>query len=345
MTATTRRRDLLLTGLAAVLLVPLFAPSPALAAHEPITRLAGADRVETAIEVSKATFPSAEQAVIARKDQFPDALASAYLANWAEGPILLTDRDALSSDTSAELERLGVSKVFIVGGTQAVSAAVATELSTDYEVERLGGDTRYDTMRNIAARPGADNVGTLGTSGRTAIVARADEFADALAGGAIAYNASFPTILTSSTTLSPQASSALDALDIDYVIVLGGTTAINQSVVAQIEAKGINTQRLGGATRTDTAVAIATFARDQLGFTLSTAVVARGDDFPDALAGGTYAGFNEAPILLTRTPSDLSAATRTFLQDNAASIQGVTVLGGTSAVTQATAEDAQAAAA
>lgn len=343
MIAGTRRRSMLLVTLVAMLVSSLPVTS-ASAAEAELQRLEGPHRVATAVEVSQATFPSASHAIIARQDAFPDALASAYLANFVEGPILLTDRNQLSDETATELERLGVTDVIIVGGTTAVTKAVEDELGQNYDVLRLGGPTRLDTMEDIATNPPAEDVGTLGTSGRTALIARADVFADALTGGAIGYNGSFPTLLTDSNTLSSQTEAVLDALDIEYAVVLGGETAISPTVVAAIEAKGIQTQRLGGETRTETAVEIAEFARDQLGFSTQNVVLARGDDFPDALAGGTYAGFNGAPIVLAPVPDTLGDTTRQYLETNAEFINTVTVLGGPVAITEATANEAQAAA-
>lgn len=343
MIVRTPRRSLLLVALVAML-VPLLPITAASAADAELQRLKGTDRIGTAVAVSEATFPAATNAIIARQDEFPDALASAYLANFIEGPILLTNKDELSGPTAAELQRLGVTDVFIVGGTAAVSQAVQDELDDNYEVVRLSGQGRLDTMKEIAIRPPAENVGTLGTSGRTALIARADEFADALAGGAIGYDGSFPTLLTDSNTLSSQTDETLDTLGIEYAIVLGGEGAVSAAVVAAIEAKGIQTQRLGGTTRTETAVEIAEFARDQLGFDVQDVVLARGDKFPDALSGGPYAGFHEAPILLAPVPGTLGDTTRDYLAANADFIHSVTVLGGTAAITDATAEEARTAA-
>jgi len=54
-----------------------------------VTRLAGADRVGTAIAISQATFPAAGSAgavILARDDDFPDALAGAPLAAKLHAP-------------------------------------------------------------------------------------------------------------------------------------------------------------------------------------------------------------------------------------------------------------------
>ena len=55
---------------------------------------------------------------------FPDALAGAAAAGWWQAPILLVPGTSIPADVSAEITRLGASKVIIVGGTSAVSLSV-----------------------------------------------------------------------------------------------------------------------------------------------------------------------------------------------------------------------------
>jgi len=57
---------------------------------------------------------------------FPDALSGAAAATKQGGPVLLVTRDSIPAAVKAELDRLNPGNIVIVGGTQAVSAAVAT---------------------------------------------------------------------------------------------------------------------------------------------------------------------------------------------------------------------------
>ena len=55
-----------------------------------------------------------------------------------KSPILLTERDKPNSNALNELKRLGVQKVFIVGGTGVISAEVENEINNlNIEVERI----------------------------------------------------------------------------------------------------------------------------------------------------------------------------------------------------------------
>ncbi len=52
----------------------------------PAERLAGTDRVRTAVRISASTFPTADTVVLARADTYPDALAGAPLASRLAHP-------------------------------------------------------------------------------------------------------------------------------------------------------------------------------------------------------------------------------------------------------------------
>ncbi|MDQ1541630.1 MAG: hypothetical protein QOH29_2356, partial [Actinomycetota bacterium] len=80
------------------------APPPAT-----LTRVAGADRIATAIAVSQAGFPidhSAAVVVLARADQFTDALAGGPLAARFDGPLLLTTSAGITAAVATEIARV-----------------------------------------------------------------------------------------------------------------------------------------------------------------------------------------------------------------------------------------------
>jgi putative cell wall-binding protein len=336
------------TAILALLLAALLVTAAALpasaTANVSSSRIAGEDRLATAVALAEAGFGSAEDVVIVRDDAFPDALAGTFLANKVNGPILLTDNDRLSPVTAEALSDLGAERVHLLGGSAAISTGVEAELSEDYEVSRIGGENRFETAAQIATSGDPLDVGTLGTSGRTAIIARGDDFADALAGGPVSFAGSFPLLLTDSDSLSGEAQAALDELEIQYVLVFGGEAAVSSTVVDDVEAMGITVQRLGGENRMETSGMIGEFAQDQLGFALEEAQLARGDLFPDALAGGPHAGLAKTPILLTQNPDVLSEATADWLSEHSDTVRAIEAYGGPAAISDDTLADAVAAA-
>jgi putative cell wall-binding protein len=93
-----------------------------------VTRLSGADRFATAAAVSQKYFASSSVVFLATGTDFADALAGAPMVGWNGYPILLVTNDSVPAATAAEIKRLNPSRIVILGGTSAVSAAVQAAL-------------------------------------------------------------------------------------------------------------------------------------------------------------------------------------------------------------------------
>lgn len=304
-------------------------------------RVAGGDRHATAAAVAGSAFPDgATAAVLARGDAFPDALAGSFLAGATTAPVLLTAGDRLSSAASGALRELGVDTVHVLGGTGAISAAVSSQLAADgYTVRRVAGANRYATAAVIAA---SGTVGELDGK-RTVLLAGGADFPDALAAGPVAFAGRLPILLTPADALAPEAAGTIRELDIAHVVVLGGTAAVSDAVVAEITALGATSERLAGASRYETAAAIADFAVSRLGWAGTSVGIARGDAFPDGLAGGPHGGRSQAAMLLT-APDALSPETAAWLSAHTDTVSSITAFGGTAAVSDAALGEARAAA-
>lgn len=130
----------------------------------------------------------------------------------------------------------------------------------------------------------------------------------------------------------------VDCVDLDLLRVLGGSSAIDQSVVdALVGNTGREAHRLAGGDRYLTSIAT---AREAWPAGADTVLVATGQAFPDGLAGGAAAQRDDAPLVLT--PSDrLLAATSDLLVDFEPS--QVVLLGGEAAIAPEVAEAIEAA--
>jgi putative cell wall-binding protein len=306
-------------------------------------RLAGANRFATAAAVAKAGFPTGSATVVVASGRsFPDALAGAALGL----PVLLTERDSLPAPTATAIDDLKATKAIILGGTAAVSDDVADDIADHADVTRIAGNDRYETAALIAQSIGAANVGDIGGKA-TAIVATGAAFADALAGGPLATggtSAGVQPILLVSDEVPDSTAKALDDLNIEQVIILGGTAAVSPAVESELEdSTGSPAVRLAGTNRYGTAAVVGDYAIDTLKFAAKEALLASGLDFADALAGGPLGGVRTAPLLLT-DPAQLPQPTEAFLADHADTVATVTTLGGTAAVSTSTAQAAEKAA-
>jgi putative cell wall-binding protein len=310
------------------------------------TRLAGDDRYGTSRAIADATFDGTTVAIIASGTSYPDALAASYKAGAADAPVVLTTPHGLSAQALATLRDINASGAIVVGGTAAVSEQVVADLrAAGLEVNRVAGTNRYQTARAIAASVPTEQIGSLDASiGRTALLASGEGFADALTGGPLAFASAFPMLLTASDSLSGAAATAIRELEIEQVVILGGTAAISPAVQAQLVASGVQVRRVAGIDRQATAVEIADLAVDTLGYSTTHVNIARGDRFPDSLSGSANAGALKSVILLTLSPDQLGTATGRWLGDKSSTLRTINVYGGTAAVSDSTVNAAEVAA-
>lgn len=317
------------------------------------TRLAGDDRFATAAAIATATFPTADTVLVARADQYADALAGSFLAGQFSAPVLLTFPNEVPDTTLEALGTLRTKTVVILGGPQAVSPAVEEQLADtesthpsggNLVVARIGGPDRFETARMIGTRNGS-TWGTLGGE-RVAIVATGLNFADALGAGPVAYAARFPIFLATTGSLPRPTVEALQVLGVKRVLLLGGPAAIGSAVEEQIRGLngGIAVTRLAGQDRTATAAAVADFAVGTLGFGATHVDLALGLDFADALTGGPHGGATRSVLLLTATREAAGPATTAWLAAHKATLRSGHVFGGPKAITQTAANEAAVAA-
>ncbi|HSI99153.1 MAG TPA: cell wall-binding repeat-containing protein [Patescibacteria group bacterium] len=288
-------------------------------------RVAGANRYDTAAALSRSAFsPGVPVAYVATGTSFPDALAGGPAAARTGGPMLLTTPNELPSATAAELARLKPSKIVVLGGTSAVSAAVANRLAayaTTGVVQRLSGADRYATAARVSAATFAPGVAV-------AYVATGASFPDALAGGVAAGRQGGPVLLVAKNALPAATAGELGRLKAKKIIVLGGTSAVSDGVLATLRsytAGGVT--RLSGADRYATAVAV---SRASTGPDAPrTVYIATGAAFPDGLAATPIAARGGGPLLIV-PPSGLTDVIRAELRR--LNPPRVVIVGGTSVV-------------
>lgn len=292
--------------------------------------VAGTDRFTTAVEASKLAFAddSVTTVVIATGLNWPDALGGSALAGAVDGPILLVSTDSIPAAVLTEIDRVGASEAIILGGESAVGPAVETALETllgASNVERIAGDNRYETAQLIADRTILELGG--GYDG-TAFFATGVNFPDALAAAPLASANGWPIYLVAPGTTTVTANAAVtDAL------VLGSTTAVSSSYYSALETEfgAANVDRLSGADRYKTAVAIATYGVNSAGLGWDMVGIATGENFPDALAGGVLQGKDGSVMLLTPSAS-LNADAAAALSAHKGDISEVRYFGSTSAL-------------
>ena len=292
-------------------------------ASNDMERISGDNRITTAIEISKKASPgklaTSEKAVVLTRADMPfDALASSSLVGVKHAPILLTNPNTLDTRVLNELNRLDAKKVYILGGTTAISQKIENELNQNYEVTRLEGATRYQTAEAINKAAGLNQ-------SSTAIVVNGNKVADSLSASSVASIKGYPIYLTTESKAPSLPSS------IKNVYLIGGEIVLSNNVKTQLEAQGKKVVRLSGQDRFQTNIAV----NNAFFSSSSSFVIARGtsikqdkEDYPDAVAASTLSDKFNMPVVLSHHSSvipDIEA----YLNQHASSLM---ILGGENAL-------------
>lgn len=282
-------------------------------------RLGGADRYETAAKISQSGWTTSDYAIIANGEGYADALCASPLAKVDNAPILLTTKDSLNENILNELKRMKVKHVIVVGGTGVVSDNVLNSIKSQVtDVERIGGQDRYETSVKIAQK--------LGTVTKV-VVASGEGYADALSTGPAASINEMPIILTKSNILPDITSNYIKVNpQITQTYVIGGTAAVNNSVANSLPS----VKRLGGQDRYETNVDVLREFASSFNFSNIYTALGNGptgNEFADAITGGALAAKNKSPLIIVG--KTLEPVTKGFLTEKGYTNSILVILGGT----------------
>ncbi|HEX4901468.1 MAG TPA: cell wall-binding repeat-containing protein, partial [Acidimicrobiales bacterium] len=190
------------------------------AAPDRLTRFAGTNRIATAMVISQRSFAPGEAraVVLARADDFADALAGAPLAADKGGPLLLSPGFGVGL-AEAEIRRVlpRGGTVYLLGGPAALHPDVEGELrQMGYQLVRYAGADRFDTAVRIASA-GLGNPSTI-------FLANGSDFPDALTAGAAAVHRDGVVLLTQGSRM-PGSTGRYLAANPGRHVALGGPAA------------------------------------------------------------------------------------------------------------------------
>lgn len=289
-----------------------------------ISRLAGSDRIETSIAISKESWTNTDTVVLANGYNFADALAGTPLASAVNAPILLTGGKKLEDSVRNEISRLKVKKAYLLGGPAAISADIESALKKEgISVVRLSGNDRYGTAIEIAKELAKKTDGKF----TEIYFACASNFPDALSVSSIAAIQGNPILYAPQNgSLTNETASYAKSTGCKNATVLGGPAAISETGLNSIKSQGLKASRVYGNDRYATALEI--YKKYNGLFGKGTVTVATGGNFPDALSGAVLAARRKAPVILVggRISDDLKGYLKGY------SLTNMYVFGGTNAV-------------
>lgn len=209
-------------------------------------------------------------------------------------------------------------KSVLTFGAAAAALAMTVPMSAvAADAQRYAGDNRYETAIQVAK--------AFGTAD-TVYLARGDEQVDAVAGGKLP--AGPVLLLNNSDAVKALVKATITELKAKHVVVLGGVAGVSDEAAKAVSGD-IAFERVSGATRYDTAVAISKRLHPTDGDG-SKVYLANGMTLVDALVGGQIR--DDGPILLTNGSGTLPATTAAEIKR--LQPKEVVALGGKSAVTE-----------
>jgi putative cell wall-binding protein/peptidoglycan/xylan/chitin deacetylase (PgdA/CDA1 family) len=222
-----------------------------------------------------------------------------------------------------------------VTGTLGTSTANATSAQTAVvqrravSVARFSGPDRFQTAVEISKQfsPGVARV----------YVANGLNYPDALSAAPAAAKFDSPLLLTTPTSLPASVRTRIDDLNPGLIVIVGGVDNVSSAVAAQLAQLG-TVQRIAGTDRFETSRLIAANA---FGTGATTAYVATGLNFPDALAAAPAAAKANGPtILVNGGAASIDTATRNLL--DSLNVSTVKIAGSTPSVSAGVATGLQA---
>lgn len=284
-------------------------------------RLAGSDRVATALEVSRSGWPdgTAAEVVLAAGDRYAEALPASVLAAQRGGPLLLVSGGALAEELVAELARLGARRVISIG---------SVPLAVDDALQQRGVDVSRVGVADDTVATAAAIAIVVGATGGRVVVVSGGSFADGVSAATLAAGRGWPVLLSNRDYIPQVSVDAWRALGGPPVTVIGGLGVVGSNIQAFLGA-----DRLAGNDRYGTAAAVVD-ASLGLGRTLTDVLATTGTAFPDALAAAPLSARRAGvTILVDGSSAAADGAMRAWLAERRHLVGGVQVLGGATAVT------------
>ncbi len=324
-----------------------------------VREFAGQDRYDTALRMAKnfATSKGGLGAVpalfVASGETLVDSISVAGLAGYVDAPIVLTPTGSLHGGVADFIEDYGVSTVYVLGGSAAVSDSTVTAiegLQSKPTVTRISGVDRYATAAAVAGMIetesswcGTDAVSAVLINGST------DMLSYGVAVQAMAFRLQLPVLMTAADELPSDTADFIRDNDVEHVQIIGGTGAVSADVASALTTLGVDTVgRVDGSSASAVSVALAQMAGngcgDDLGLVSNDRV---------ALVRGNPDGVVAAPVLASSLANgllvpplvvgdSLPASVRDYLASTPKNIGpnrlnlGIVAVGGNAAVSEAT---------
>lgn len=263
--------------------------------------------------------------ILANGEKYTDVLTATVLGNELKAPILLTRVNDMTVETIGEINRINPKKIIISGGVDSVSQKIVNELiAKGYNVERLAGNDRYATAREIGKE-----VRTITGVLDKAMLVDGTNFPDVITISTLASKNRTPILLTQPKTLNKTTDEVLKDFNIKNITIGGEIESVSNDIEKFLKTD-YTVSRIGGVDRYETASLIAKEVRSLTGNN-NDLILVDGTDFPDGITINSIAGKQGSPILLTQ-PNLLNETAKKDIEDF--NIKNILIGGGVNSVSE-----------
>lgn len=194
-------------------------------AADKVTRIAGANRYDTAGQIATKYFSGATEAFVVSGTGFPDAVSASSVASiGTPRPILLSTHGSLPSDTEAAAKTAGITTFHVVGGEPTLSLTVETALKGLGTVDRTAGTDRYSTNRMLMEKFGPKTADAV-------VVATGFQYPDALVSSVLSSNYSAPLVLVPNNCMPKDSQAYITGLGATTTYIVGGEPSVGPSAL------------------------------------------------------------------------------------------------------------------
>jgi putative cell wall-binding protein/alpha-tubulin suppressor-like RCC1 family protein len=247
------------------------------------------------VTLSQRTFaPGVPVVYLATRRDLIDAMVAGPAAGASGGPVFTVGPGGLDATTLAEIRRLQPGRIVIMGGDQALPATLDTSVNSQLGLmpSRIEGPDRYATAAQLSAA-------NHSTRAHVVYIATGEVLVDAVSGGPAAGLERAPVLLVRPDAIPEVTRRELRRLRPDRIVVLGQTDAVSDTVRDALRDFATTVERIGGADRYATAVAV---AQQRFPDGADTVYLTTGHDATVANAAVVpVATARRGPVLFTRT--------------------------------------------
>ena len=209
----------------------------------------------------------------------------------------------------------------LLATTMVLTSFTVNASAAEVNTSTIGGNDRYETAIKISENGWSSSDRAVLINGEKGLV-------DALTATPYAYAKNAPILITGQGKLTTSTKNRLSAMNVKNVDIVGGVNSVSNQVVNELKNMGITVNRISGASRYDTSLAVAKEV-DKIQDVSEIAVVNGDKGIPDAVSVAAPAASKKMPILLAEN-SGLNSASKDFV--NGESVSKSYVIGSSNSV-------------